>query len=208
MKIYLIPGAPNCRKVQAVASQLGLKYQTQVLDIRTGDTDTPAYRSLNPNGYTPTLVDGDFVLWESNAIMQYLCCVQPETDLFPNDAKLRADITRWQFWEQANLQGNANSLFRENFLKPNYFGQSPDPAHVEYATQQFQIYTPMLDRHLQGRRYMVGDNLTIADFTLAASFCYATLAKLPWESYSNIQNWYQTIDQMPVWHNTVPKNQK
>ena len=205
MKLYVIPGAPNCRKAQAVALHLGLKVDTVALDLRAGDADKPEYLTLNPNGYTPTLVDGDFVLWESNAIMQYLCGQRSGTPLFPDDPVTRADIVRWQFWEQANLQRIANGFFRENFLKPRYRGQETDRARLAELTGPFHRFASILDRHLRERRYMVGDGLTLADFTLAASFCYAVPARLPWDGYAGIQAWYARIDALPAWQATAPK---
>jgi glutathione S-transferase len=205
MRLYVIPGAPNCRKVQALALELGLALDTVRLDLRAGDTDKPGYRALNPNGYTPTLVDGEFVLSESNAIIQYLCAQRPGTPLWPDAPRARADIVRWQFWEQANLQRPVGTLLRENFLKPRYFNQPPDPARVNEVAGPFHRFAAILDRHLHGRRFVVGDSLTLADFSLAAAFCYAGPAQLPWQDYANIQSWYAGIDGLASWQATRPQ---
>ena len=73
----------------------------QLVDLSRGEQRTPDYLALNPTGRTPTLVDGDFVLWESNAIMQYLASGKPNA-LLPDDARTRADIARWQSWQLAH----------------------------------------------------------------------------------------------------------
>jgi glutathione S-transferase len=204
MKLYVIPGAPNSRKAQAVVLHLDLPVETVSLDLRAGDTKRPEYLALNPNGYTPTLVHGERVLWESSAVMQYLCEQRPGNTLFPADAGARADIARWQFWEQANLMRHAGGMFRENFVKPTYLGGTPDPQRIAELTPPFHRFAAILDLHLQDRAYVVGNCLTLADFSLAANFCYATLARLPWDNYPAIQAWYARIDAEPAWHATAP----
>lgn len=71
MKLYGFPISPNTWKVRAVAVHLGIVLDDQLVDLSRGEQRTPNYLALNPTGRTPTLVDGEFVLWESNAIMQY-----------------------------------------------------------------------------------------------------------------------------------------
>src|SRR5215468_6244968 len=99
MKLYGFPPSPNTWKVRAVAAHLGIPLELALVDLtkpRTSD-----YLALNPTGRTPTLVDGDFILSESNAIIQYLTD-RPASTLWPNDARTRADIMRWQSWQLAH----------------------------------------------------------------------------------------------------------
>ena len=77
MKLYGFPGSPNTWKVRAVAAHLGLPVEDVHVDLKKGEQRAPAYLALNPTGRTPTLVDGDFVVWESAAIMQYLASRKP-----------------------------------------------------------------------------------------------------------------------------------
>ena len=97
MKLYGFPGSPNTWKVRAVAAHLGLAVQDVLVDLGKGEQRAPDYLALNPTGRTPTLVYGDFVLWESAAIMQYLATQKPNA-LWPEDTRTRADIMRWQSW--------------------------------------------------------------------------------------------------------------
>ena len=101
MKLYGFPISPNTWKVRAVAAHLGIVLDNQLVDLSRGEQRAPEYLALNPTGRTPTLVDGDFVLWESNAIMQYLASGKPNA-LWPDDARSRADIARWQSWQLAH----------------------------------------------------------------------------------------------------------
>src|SRR5215510_3316885 len=98
MKLYGFPHSPNTWKVRAVAAHLGLPLELHVVDLTKGEQRAPGYLALNPTGRTPTLIDGDLVLWESTAIMQYLAERKPNA-LWPSDARKRADIMRWQSWQ-------------------------------------------------------------------------------------------------------------
>ena len=101
MKLYGFPPSPNTWKVRAVAAHLGLRLEFEFIDLTKGQSRTAEYLALNPTGRTPVLVDGDFTLWESNAIMQYLASRAPNA-LWPNEARSRADIMRWQSWQLAH----------------------------------------------------------------------------------------------------------
>src|SRR4051812_8751518 len=103
MKLYTFPIAPNARKVHAVIEHLGLKdIEIHLVDLTKGGQQSPEYLALNPMGRVPTLVDGDLVLWESNAVCEYLCDLQGDTSLFPRDARVRADISRWLYWQASD----------------------------------------------------------------------------------------------------------
>src|SRR5205085_3268747 len=106
MKLYGFPPSPNTWKVRAVAAHLGLPLELQFVDLTKGQQRTPDYLALNPTGRTPTLVDGDFTLWESTAIMQYLAG-RSANSLWPENARTRADITRWQCWGLAHWSAEA-----------------------------------------------------------------------------------------------------
>src|SRR5271169_1030692 len=101
MKLYGFPASPNTWKVRALASYLKVPLEFEFVDLTKGGSHTPAYLAINPTGRTPTLVDGDFKLWESNAIMQYLAG-KTANSLWPNDTQKRADIARWQSWQIAH----------------------------------------------------------------------------------------------------------
>jgi glutathione S-transferase len=101
MKLYGFPPSPDTWKVRAVAAHLEIPLDFEFVDLTKGQSHTPEYLALNPNGRTPTLVDGDLRLWESTAIMQYLASQKPGS-LWPDDARAHGDITRWQSWQLAH----------------------------------------------------------------------------------------------------------
>ena len=184
MKLYTNLFSPNARKVHAVAHELGIELETQTVDLRAGEQRTPEYLALNPNGKVPTLVDGDTVLWESNAIMCYLAG-KVDTDLWPKSAK-RYDILRWMFWDSNHLTHALNGLFGQKFFS----GGNPDQKIVERATKEFRKHATVLDNNLADKQYVTGDTLTLADFTVGIGFGYAVPLELPLEGLDHINRWW------------------
>lgn len=205
MKLYGFPASPNTWKVRALASQLKIPLDFEFVDLTKGAQFAPAYLALNPIGRTPTLVDGDFVLWESNAILQYLAS-KTTTALWPNDARSRADITRWQCWELAHWGAQAcGPLTFENLVKKFVNLGAPDQTAVAKATEAFNKEARMLDAHLAKHKYLVGDALTIADFTVAAPLFHAQGAGMPVAPYARVQGWFAQVSALPCWGETAPQ---
>jgi glutathione S-transferase len=204
MKLYCFPASPNTWKVRAVAAHLGLPLETAMIDISKGEQHSPDYLALNPTGRTPTLVDGDFVLWESTAIMQYLASQKPNT-LYPDDARSRADITRWQSWSLQHWgAGACNPLTFENFVKRLVGLGPPDNVAVARATEEFHREAKILDDHLATRKWLVGNDVTLADFSVAAGLIYAGEAQMPLAPYRNVQDWFARVFALPAWKETAP----
>src|SRR5262245_65815668 len=101
IEIYAFPPSPRAFKVMAVANHLGLDWTLRMLDITKGEQNTPQYVALNPNMRMPTLKDGDYVMWEANAICQYLAGKKPESGLLPKVEEAGRDGTRWQVGDTA-----------------------------------------------------------------------------------------------------------
>ena len=184
MKLYTNLFSPNARKVHAVASELGIELETQTLDLRAGEQRTPEYLALNPNGKVPTLVDGDTVLWESNAIMCYLAG-KGDTELWPKSEKLY-DILLWMFWESNHLTSALNRLFFQKFFNRD----NPDQGVIDRATKDFRKYAEVLDAQLANNAHVTGDTLTLADFAIGVSFGYIQPLELPVEGLDNIHRWW------------------
>jgi glutathione S-transferase len=188
MKLYGIPGSPNTWKVRAVAAHLAIPLEFELVNIRTGQNRTPDYLALNPTGRTPTLVDGDFILWESTAIMHYLANQKPNS-LWPNNPRARADIMRWQSWQLQHLSKEAcEPLVFQRLVKKLLDLGPPDAAVVEKATEGFHREARVLDAHLSKQPYMTGNELTLADFSVAGSIAYNKEAAMPIEPYQNIRD--------------------
>ena len=204
MKLYAFPPSPNTWKVRATAHQLDIPLELEIVDLTKRAQREPKYLALNPTGRTPTLVDGDFVLWESAAIMQYLGSKR-KTPLWPDDAKARADIMRWQSWHLQHWSRGVAPFLFENLVKPLLGLGEPDQKALAAAAELFHVDAAMLDKHLERRPYLAGDTLTLADFTVVAPLFLAERAKLPLEKYANIKAWFGRQVAMPAWQQTAPK---
>ena len=95
MKIYADPITVNCRKVLAGLELIGAPYQREHVDYFKGEQKLPGYVAMNPNAAIPAMVDGDFVLWESNTIIRYLANKWRATSLLPSEPRARAEVERW-----------------------------------------------------------------------------------------------------------------
>lgn len=204
MKLYMNVLSPNVRRVRLTAAVLGLSLEEQTLDLARGEHRSPEYLALNPNGAIPTLVDGDLVLTESRAIMQYLASKQPEAGLLPRDPAAHADVTRWQFWDAAHFSPPLGTITFEKIVKPMIGMGEPDARTIDEALGNFRRFAAVLNKRLDGTSYVVGTSLTIADLTLASSLMYAKQVDLPLAELTNVAARFARITELDAWKNTTP----
>jgi glutathione S-transferase len=202
MKLYMNPMSPNVRRVRLTAAVLGIVLEEKKLDFAKGEHKSPEYLALNPNGAVPTLVDGDFVLTESRAIMQYLAAKKPESGLLPPGERERADITRWQFWDSSHFSPQVGTLAFQKLFKPMMGMGEPDAHKIEEALTNFRRYAAVLNQRLDGKQHVVGNALTLADLTLASSLMYAKQAEAPLAEFPHLQAWFARISDMDAWKKT------
>ncbi len=203
MKLYHHPLSPNVRRVRLTAAVLGLELEEQVVDFAKGEHKTPSFLAINPNGALPALVDGDFVLTESRAIMQYLAAQKPESGLLPTDERSRADVTRWQFWDSSHWAPALGAIAFERVIKGFMNLGAPDTAKVEENLKSFQRWGAVLNGRLEGKQFVVGNALTIADLTLASSLMYAKQSDVPVAQFGNIDAWFGRISAHEAWNKSA-----
>lgn len=203
MKLYYNPLSPNVRRVRLAAAVLGIELEEKPLDFAKGEHKSADYLALNPNGAVPTLVDGDFVLTESRAIMQYLASKKPESGLLPKDEAARADVTRWQFWDAAHFSPQLGTITFEKIIKGLMGIGEPDASKIQDALSNFRRFAAVLDKRLAGQQYVVGNRLTIADLTLGSSLMYAQQTEVPLSEFPNVQAWFARITALEGWKKTA-----
>jgi glutathione S-transferase len=207
IELYVFPPSPRSFKVMAIANHLGLDWTLRLVDLPKGDQKTREYAALNPNTLTPTLKDGHYVLWESNAIGQYLALQRPESLLVPKDELARLDVTRWQFWDLAHWDPACAIFLFEYVVKPNIIkAGEPDQALIAKGTELFHRAAKVLDSQLGSRKFVTGDTLTVADFSLGAALNYTEMAHLPLAPYPEIKRWHKTLSALPAWQKTVEQS--
>ncbi|HET9626178.1 MAG TPA: glutathione S-transferase family protein [Kofleriaceae bacterium] len=165
MKLYFHPMSGNSRRVLLTATHLDLPLERIVVDLTTGEQRGTPHLGRNPNGRVPVLDDDGFLLWESRAIMEYLCDKTPGQTLLPGDARGRADVARWLFWCAQHMAPANSILVFENFVK-KVTGRGPaDPAEIARGEAQIAQYAAVLDDHLAEETWVAQDRLTLADLT-------------------------------------------
>lgn len=204
MKLYLNKLSPNVRRVLLTAAAAGIELEQKPLDFAKAEHKSPEFLAINPNGAVPALVDGDFVLTESRAIMQYLAAKKPESKLLPTDPAEHADVTRWQFWDASHFSPNTAAIAFERVLKPMLRMGEPDAAKISDALTSWRRFTAVLDKHLAGRTFIVGTSLTLADLTIASSLMYAKQSDLPLAEFPNVAAWFGRITELDAWTKTNP----
>jgi glutathione S-transferase len=203
VKLYYHQGSPNGRRAALTAVHLGLDVELTVVDFAKAEHKSDAYTRLNPNQKVPVLVDGDFVLWESNAIMHYLTRKKPEAGLVPADDRGAAEVLRWQFWQVAHWGPSVGTLNFQRVIK-GWFGGPSDEAACEAALPEIHKLAGILDQHLRGRKYLVGDRLTLADVSVACTLMFRVPAKVPLEGYGELTRWIESIESLDAWKKTLP----
>ena len=205
MKLYGFPPSPNTWKVRAAARHIGVPLDLEFVDLTKGAQRAPAYLAINPSGRTPTLVDGDFTLWESDAILQYIGG-KTANALWPDDARKRADITHWMCWQLAHFGGEAcQPLTFQRLVKKILNIGPPDAVAVTAALEAFNRDATLLEAHLTKQQYLVGNALTLADFSVAANLCYAAQTEMPLSRYPHVQAWFERVSSLPAWREAAPE---
>jgi glutathione S-transferase len=186
MRLHDYPASANCYKVRLLLALLGREYQRVDVDIFAGDTLTDAYAALNPLRETPVLeLDDGTAVAQSNAILWLL---GEDTPYLPADAAQRALVLQWLFYEQENIMGGAGGVrFRSITGRP-----VPDAARARGENG-----LALLDAHLAGRDWVVGDAATIADLSLYAYAHVADQAGYELDRYPALQRWLRRVEGLP-----------
>ena len=202
MEIIADPITVNCRKVLAGLKLVGADYTLTKVDYFQGEQKSPEVVALNPNAAIPVLRDGDLVLWESNAILQYAADKVGNASAYPTDLTTRADVNRWLLWECGSWFSTCYVHLVENCVKPLLGGQ-PDQSVLDGEAANFHKLAGILDARLGGSAYLCGDHPTIADVAVAAPMHLHAWAKLPLESHANVRRWMsEGMETAPWWKAT------
>ena len=203
MQLYVFPPSPNSLRCQVVANQLGIELELIPLDLAGGAQTSDEFIALNPNHKIPTLVDGDFVLWESTAIMIYLCHKNPGSGLIPEDIRERSQAVQWMSWNTAHWGPACGIFIFENMVKKILNIGEPDPAQLARGQEEFARFGKVLNDHLKGRDTLVGSSVTLADHTVASWLVHAGGAGLPLEDYAEITRWSGEILGSVAWQEAL-----
>jgi glutathione S-transferase len=204
MKLYLFPPSSRVLGIVALQNHLALDCELKSIDLGRGDQLTPEYLALNPNRKMPTLEDDGFVLWESNAILFYMAAKHPDSGLWPSDLKCQADVLRWLAWKSAHWDAESVGMVVYEKTSKTVLGLGPpDPAFIARGEQNFTRFAAVLNNALRGKTWLIGEQLTIADFSIGALVPTAERMDLPVGKFSEILRWYKGLAALPAWRRAL-----
>jgi glutathione S-transferase len=203
MQLYYHPLSASARRVLMAAAHLGVALDLVEINLTSPD-DRRRLEEMNANSKVPVLVDGDFVLWESCAIMQYLADGTPGQTVYPQDRAARADVNRWMLWTCQHFAPALGVFGWENVMKKMVTGEDADPRELARGARDVAQVATVLDKHLSTHRWLVGDAVTLADYAMAAPLMYKEQARLPLDDYPHVLAWFARVRELPAWRSTTP----
>ena len=174
MRLYEF--APT-RSIRArwVLQELGEEFEAVTVNLVAGDHRRPQFLKINPAGRVPVLVDGDLTVTESVAIVLYLAERDAQRRFLPRDIALRSQVYRWLMFAATELEQPLWRIARHTALYPEDIRL---PAELPLARQDFAEMAAVLERHMKDRQFVVGDQVTVADFVMAYTLDWANEARL------------------------------
>ncbi|MBT9503692.1 MAG: glutathione S-transferase [Burkholderiaceae bacterium] len=197
MKLKILGKATsiNVRKVLWTCAELGLDYELEAYGSGFKPTETPEFRALNPNAMVPVLLDGDFVLWESNTICRYLVTRYAPGTLLPEDAAGHARVEQWMDWQGTEL----NNAWRYAFM--SLVRKSPahqDAQALAAGVANWHRHMTLLDEQLQRTgSFAAGAQFSLADVVLGLSTHRWMAAPLEHPELPAVQAYYERLSQRP-----------
>jgi glutathione S-transferase len=169
MRLYEFAPTRSIR-VRWTLQELAVDFESITVNLVAGEHRSPAFLKINPAGRIPVLVDRDLVLTESVAIVLYLAEKYASKGLIPTDLKQRAQVNRWLLFAATELEQPLWRISRHTTLYPKHLRL---PGEVSLARQDFKEMAAVLECHMQGRRFVVGADFTVADIVGAYTLDWA-----------------------------------
>ena len=190
LKIWGRMSSINVKKVVWTAQELGLEFQRNEAGGQFGLVRTPEYLRLNPNALVPVMEDGDFVLWESNVIVRYLCAKHSPGQLYPSDLRERFEAERWMDWQQTTFSPASRPGFWQ------LIRTAPEQRNAQVLSDSnvaVEALLATLDAQLGRHAFVAGDRFTMADVVLGCEAHRWFGLPQPRQSWPNVERWYQGL---------------
>jgi len=202
VQLYVNQAATTSRAVLAFCRAARIPIRVEDIDIMRGEHHGAAFAALNPNRMVPVLVDDGFVLTEASAILRYLAA-KSESPLYPKELRARARVDELIAWFEANFHRDFGHQYVYPQFLPHHARRSDEQTRstVEWGRDKSRGWLAILDRHFLGggKRYLVGDALSIADYFGASILSIGEIVGCTFEEYPNVRRWYACITTDPSW---------
>ena len=193
----------NVMKVIWLLETLKLPYEQFDVGGPFGKTDTPEYRAMNPTGLVPTLQEDDFTLWESNAILRYICNAHaPDTSLWPRDQQARAVVDHWLDAQQTILTRPASTIFLGLVRTPP---EQRDTAAIAQAVVDAGRAYGMISEKLARTPYICGDALTLADIAWGVHVHRWFVMDIERPDMPALRAWYDRLLELPIYKEHIAR---
>ncbi len=193
IKLYGVPMSRAIRPLWML-EELGLEYEHVKIHFATGETRSPEFLKINPNGHIPALVDGDLTLCESMAINLYLAR-KYDQGLWPKSVEDEARTYQWSIWSMTEIEEPLVTAMVHRLLLPE---DQREAAKADDAEQRFRKPLAVLDAALADRDYLLGDAFTVADLNVASVMLTASLGKIDIADAPNASAWLQRCTSRPA----------
>lgn len=184
--------------VHFTLEELGIPYDKVIIDIKAGAQKQPEFLKLNPNGRVPLLVHDGVAIFESAAIQIYLGeTFGVEKGLYPAPGPKRGEVLKWIIWTNVTLGETLSRYARSS----GFYGPESErnPATAAAAKTEIEGHLGIVEAALQGKRYLTGDNLTIADMHLASWLDYVRMMQVDLAPFPTVSAWASSITSRPAY---------
>jgi glutathione S-transferase len=196
LKVWGRRNSINVQKVLWCCDELDLEYEQKDAAGAFGFPDD----YINPNDLVPAISDGEFELWESNAIVRYLCAKHAKGTLSPENPERLADADRWMDWQATTLWSGIRPVFWGLVRTPP---EERDEDAIEAARKQTEAAWDILEAEIEGKNYVTGDDFTIADVPLGASIHRWHALGVERKARPNVDGWYERLRERPAFRKNV-----
>ena len=200
LKIWGRRNSSNVQKVMWLIGELGIPHERIDAGGSYSKLDSPEFRRLNPHGKIPVLEDGDLVIWESHAILRYLAAVHGKGQFWPENPVERAAADKWVEWAQTTLLRSFSDVFWGYYRTPE---AERDEAFIRDSVARLNKDFHLLDGVLAGQRFLLGDQLSLADIPTGMALYRYTEMDIARPSLPNVEAWYAELQKRDAYRTHV-----
>ncbi len=190
----------NVQKVMWCAAELSLDVDRRDIGLQFGGNDTPEYLAKNPNGLIPTLEDGELTVWESNTIVRYLADKYGTGDWALATPGERALASQWMDWYLTTIHTPLGFVFRSLIRTPEAERDMPAVEANIVATNRLW---GMLDQHLQGKSFVLGEIPSVGDIPIGCAVYRWFNMDVERPALPNVSAWYERLCARPAYRDHV-----
>lgn len=202
MKLFGNDVSFNSNKVRFAANAMGLAYEFQSVDLARGQQREESFLKINPVGRIPALQDGDFVIFESNAIMRYLA-EKANSPLYPKDLKKRSLVNQWLDFASIHLGASMSKIFY-NTVVYKFINGTKDDASLAEGRLFLANYLKIIDNQLALTPYICGQELTLADLCILAILDPSEVTATDISAFTKVTEWRKKLQAESFYRKVFP----